>query len=242
MARRNSSRKRRPRRAVQLGLSARGRRGGMRAGAGRKRIPRHKRSYVPHIRRPKVTKSTPVHVTLRCVAGLPSLRRANPRRIIEFVFGKENRRGFRLVHYSIQGNHLHLICEGRDTQALSRGVQRVSSMIARKLNRHFDRRGSLFKGRFHGVVIKTPRQMRNALRYVLLNHHKHQAEAKLAVFPRDASVEGFDAFSSARYFDGWRRPAARCRPPPEGAPVVTPKSWLINKGWRRHGLIRALWM
>jgi len=193
-------------RGVQLGLSARGRRGGMRAGAGRKRIPRHKRSYVPHIRRPKVTKSTPVHVTLRCVAGLPSLRRANPQRFIERVFAKENRRGFRLVHYSIQGNHLHLICEGRDTQALSRGVQRVSSMMARKLNRYFSRRGRLFKERFHGVVIKTPRQMRAALRYVLLNHHKHQVEAMRAAQPSGGSVVGFDAYSSARYFDGWRRP------------------------------------
>jgi REP element-mobilizing transposase RayT len=208
----------------------------MRAGAGRKRIPRHKRSYVPHIRRPKVTKSTPVHVTLRCVAGLPSLRRANPQRIIERVFANENRRGFRLVHYSIQGNHLHLVCEGRDTQALSRGVQRVSSMIARKLNRHFSRRGRMFKERFHGVVIKTPRQMRNALRYVLLNHHKHQSEAKLE------AVAGFDAFSSARFFDGWRRPAVRCRPPPEGAAVVAPKSWLLNRGWRRYGLIRDEWV
>jgi REP element-mobilizing transposase RayT len=208
----------------------------MRAGAGRKRIPRHKRRYVPHIPRPKVTKSTPVHVTLRCVAGLPSLRRANSQRIIEGVFAKENRRGFRLVHYSIQGNHLHLICEGRDTQALSRGVQRVSSMLARTLNQHFSRRGRLFKERFHGVVIKTPRQMRNALRYVLLNHHKHHAEAKLE------AAEGFDAFSSWRYFDGWLRPAARCRPPPADAPVAAPASWLLDKGWRRHGLIRAVWV
>jgi REP element-mobilizing transposase RayT len=167
---------------------------------------------------------------------LPSLRRANPRRFIERVFANENRRGFRLVHYSIQGNHLHLICEGRDTQALSRGVQRVSSMIARKLNRHFDRRGSLFKERFHGVVIKTPRQMRNALRYVLLNHHKHQAGAKVE------AVAGFDAFSSSRYFDGWWRPAVRCRPPPAGAAVVSAASWLLAKGWRRHGLIRPLWV
>ncbi len=234
MATRTTSRKKR--KPVQLGLSARGGRGGMRAGAGRKRIARHKRSYVPHIRRPNVTRGTPVHVTLRCVAGLPSLRRANPQRIIEGVFAEENRRAFRLVHYSIQGNHLHLICEGNDTQSLSRGVQRLASLVARRLNRYFDRRGSLFKERFHGVVIKTPRQMRAALRYVLLNHHKHQAEAKLE------AVMGFDAFSSARYFDGWQHPAARCRPPPAGAPVVPPKSWLLGKGWRRHGLIRALWL
>ncbi|MEQ9323390.1 MAG: hypothetical protein RIF41_29775, partial [Polyangiaceae bacterium] len=52
------------RKATQLSLSGRGTWGGYRAGAGRKRIARDVRGYVPHTRRPKVTKSTPVHATL----------------------------------------------------------------------------------------------------------------------------------------------------------------------------------
>ena len=96
----------------QLGLSARGTWGGYRAGAGRKRIPRDKRGYVPHITRPRVTKSTPVHVTLRCVDGLRSLRHKRVVALIESIFAAENRKGFRLIHYSIQTNHLHLIAEG----------------------------------------------------------------------------------------------------------------------------------
>ena len=231
------SRYRRKPRPLQLGLSARGRRGGMRAGAGRKRIPRDKRGYVPHILRPKVTKSTPVHVTLRCVGGLPSLRRATHKRIIEAVFSRENRKGFRLIHYSIQGNHLHLICEGDSTVALSRGVQRIASLIARRLNKRFDRSGRFFRERFDGKVITSPRQMRNVLRYVLLNYHKHMAEAGLDI------VEGFDLYSSGRFFDGWRKPAKVCRPPPpRGAPVAPPRAWLSRVGWRRHGLIQDAWV
>ena len=118
---------------------------GYRAGAGRKRIARDARGYVPHTRRPKVTKSTPVHATLRCVDGLPSLRRKTHQRIIEAVFAEENRKGFRLIHFSIQGNHLHLIAEGDTTEALSRGIQRLASRIARTFNKRWGRRGKFFK-------------------------------------------------------------------------------------------------
>jgi REP-associated tyrosine transposase len=228
-------RKHRPRLNEQLGLSARGSWGGYRAGSGRKRIPRDKRGYVPHIPRPKVTKSTPVHVTLRCVDQLPSLRRKTHQRLIERVFARENRKGFRLIHFSIQTNHLHLIAEGDDTLALSRGIQRVASLVARRLNRRFKRKGRFFRERFDGKVIKSPKQMRNALKYVLLNHHKHRLESAHEL------VDGFDPFSSSRFFDGWKRPAPACRPPSRDGPVVAPRAWLLTTGWRRYGKLEAVW-
>jgi REP-associated tyrosine transposase len=230
------SRRRRQREGHQLGLSSRGTWGGYRAGSGRKRIPRDKRGYVPHIPRPKVTKSTPVHVTLRCVDQLPSLRRKTHQRLIERIFARENRKGFRLIHFSIQTNHLHLIAEGDDTVALSRGIQRVASLVARRMNRRFKRKGRFFRERFDGKVIKSPKQMRNALRYVLLNHHKHRLESAHEL------VDGFDPFSSSRFFDGWKRPTPACRPPPREGPVVAPRAWLLTTGWRRYGTFEAMWL
>lgn len=238
--RKKARRKKAPRSGTQLSLSGRGSWGGYRAGAGRKRIPRDRRGYVPHTRRPKVTKSTPVHATLRCVEGLPSLRRKTHQAIIERIFAEENRRGFRLVHYSIQGNHLHLIAEGDNTVALSRGMQRLASRIARTLNKRWGRKGKLFRERFDGKVISTPRQMKNALRYVLLNHHKH------AIENHGDTTPGLDRCSSGHLFDGWLPLAGRTRPkhrrPKRGDPVVPPTCWLLTKGWRKHGELRPSWV
>ncbi|MEZ4447150.1 MAG: transposase [Polyangiaceae bacterium] len=229
-------RRRRRRRPAQLGLSARGRRGGYRHGAGRKRIPRDQRGYVPHLPRPRVTKATPVHVTLRCVEGLPSLRRRRTQRLIEIIFASENRKGFRLAHYSIQSNHLHLIAEGNDTTSLSRGIQRIASRIARQLNQHLGRRGRLFRERFDGKVLATPKQVRNALRYVLLNRQKHELEH------RGRYLRRLDPFSSASHFDGWApHPNAPKRAPPPSPAITPPKSWLLTTGWRRHGLLAPTW-
>lgn len=215
---------------MQLGLAARGRRGGYRENAGR---PKGRSGhYVPHIKRPEVTKSRAVHVTLRCVAGLPSLRNPVAGPLIEKIFAREgSRKGFRLVHYAIRGNHLHLICEADETLALSRGIQRVCSRIALTLNRHWERKGRFFADRFHGQVIRSPRQMRNALRYVYLNEHKDKAK-------RHVRYVGCDPYTSYRWFEGWAPSPGvpKVRPPPLPEDPVTPaKSWLLTKGWLERG-------
>ena len=184
-----------------------------------------------------------MHVTLRLVDGLPSLRRAPHTELLLRVFAAEcDGKGFRLVHYAIRGNHLHLICEADETRALSRGVQRLASRCARRLNERLGRSGRTFRDRFHAVVISSPRQMRNVLRYVMLNLHKDRAR-------RGVHVTGVDPWSSAWYFDGFANVGPAAPEPPlepgtrvvdeRGPPVTAPRSWLLRIGWRRHGLIHT---
>ena len=52
--------------------------------------------------------------------------------------------GFRLIEFSVQSNHLHLLCEARDRRALARGLQGLLIRIARGLNRLLGRRGRVF--------------------------------------------------------------------------------------------------
>ena len=234
--RRASTRKRRSRaQPQQLLLRSRGKRGGYRAGAGR---PSGRSDhYVPHVPRPDVTRHNAVHVTLRVVEGVPSLRRPRPAELVEGVFRAERQaKGFRLVHYAIRSNHLHLVCEADEQQALSRGVQRLASRIARRLNRLLGRAGRYFRDRFHCCVVRSPRQARNLLAYVLLNEHKDRAA-------KGVRLGGIDTYSSGVFFDGWAdsfaRPLSREGPAAEQTAVTAPKSWLLRVGWRRHGLVRT---
>ena len=204
-------------------------RGGYRANAGRK--PGRTSPLVPHIRRPKLNRHQAVHVTLHRCDGLPSLRRPSPRRVVEHALRAErDNKGFRLVHYAIRGNHLHLVCEADHREALSRGIQRLASRIARRLNALAGRGGRFFRDRFHARIISSPRQMRNVLSYVLLNEHKDRAR-------QGELVQGVDPYSSGRYFDGWTNVPPH--PPPAEPPVAPARSWLLRTGWRRHGLLRT---
>ncbi len=168
-------------------------RGGWRPNAGRKKSPH---SGVSHLRRPVLKRRFPVHVTLRMLPHVYQLRSRRSFRIIEraFLFGHE-RFGFRLAHFSAQGNHLQLICEAEDESALARGIQGLSVRIAKGLNGVMGRSGRVFADRYHARILKTPHEVKNALRYVVHNFAKHMKE-----LGKPIPLDWRDPYSSA-----WRR-------------------------------------
>jgi REP element-mobilizing transposase RayT len=145
---------------------------------------------------------------------------------------------FRVLHFSIQWDHLHLIVEARDKRALSSGVQGLAIRIARAVNSLVVRRGPFWADRWHGRALSSPRAVRTALVYVLANFRKHA---------RSSLGAGVDAFSSAAQFDGWRgiapgRPLPRAGPPFHASicrwvHVSAPRTWLGRSGWKRAGLL-----
>jgi REP element-mobilizing transposase RayT len=201
--------------------------GGRRKGAGRKR--RRARPGVPHVRRPALSPRVPVHVTIRLRADLPSLRKRELYRQLRKQFLRAKKPRFRICEFSVQRNHVHLVCEAADAQALSRGMQGFEIGVAHRINGVLGRRGGVFDDRYHAEQLTTPRQVRNALCYVLQNSRRHRPELRTA--------KGWvDPCSSARSFDGW---ATALPPPtaPDACLVAPAETWLLSTGWRRHGLI-----
>ena len=185
-----------------------------------------------HVRRAVVKPSSPVHVTVRMCKDLPRLRNFDLAATLRRAFARGcTKSGFRICQFSIQGNHIHLICEASDRVSLARGVQGWAVRVARGLNGKLERSGTVFDDRYHAEVITTPRQARNALCYVLQNARRHGTRL-------DRAWHGVDPFSSAWWFDGWRDHAWRDGLAPPDEPTVTKaRSWLLRVGWRRHGLI-----
>jgi REP element-mobilizing transposase RayT len=191
---------------------------------------------VAHERRRRFAARHPLHVTLRVVAGLPSLRCHGALRVIQrAIEAGGHRPDFRVIHYVVIGNHLHLIVEAASAERLARGMQGLEVRFARRLNRFFGRNGTFFAERYHARVLKTPRETRNALSYVLLNQRQHEAR-RGETLARD----WIDPFSSAYWFDGWRDPV-RLREPRQRellnvpCPTASPTVWLLTTGWRRWG-------
>jgi REP element-mobilizing transposase RayT len=196
--------------------------GGRREGAGRK--PSGATAGVPHRSRPPHDRRHSLHVTLRAVAGLPPLRSRHLFSWIQKALTAASQRTFRVVHFSVQSNHVHLLVEADGARVLSRGMQGLGIRLARTVNRLLARRGSVWRDRFHARALPTPREVRNALVYVLMNWRKHRPSAR-----------GIDPCSSGRWFAGWRS-----APPASGepAPVARARTWLLAVGWRRWGAIR----
>ncbi len=205
-----------------------GKRGGTREGAGRKPIP----GSVSHARRPALASRYPVHVTLKLLPVVESLREAPYCNLVaECLRAGKEREGFRLVHYSIQGLHLHLIVEALNAMALASGIKGLSVRIAKRLNKELGRKGRVFAQRYNAHILRTPTGTRAALFYALNNSRRHAAQVRER-YPRD----WVDPHSSAAHFDGWH--GLRPRPPPDEEPAVVPaKTWLLTSGWRFRGLL-----
>jgi hypothetical protein len=121
----------------------------------------------------------------------------------------------RVIEFSVQGNHIHLLVEAPDRRALARAIQGFSIRVAKGLNRMMDRSGRVFDDRYHARVLRTPTEVRHAIHYVLDNARKHAAQRGETYPP------GYvDPYSSA------------------GAPdlaLPSAQTWLLRAGWKRAG-------
>lgn len=216
--------------------------GGRRKGAGR---PRTKaRAGVPHRARARVKGSEPQHVTIRLVREIARLRTRKLYGVIVHAIAKAQRETFTVGAWTIQDGHLHLVTEADSWRALSNGMRALEIRIARAINRALSRVGRVFDDRYHARALSTPREVRNALVYVLQNARKHFEQRGFAL-----GREWLDRFSSAPWFDGWNattaaaagqlRRTAETTLALRTAPVALPRTWLLSVGWRRHGLIAA---
>ena len=213
--------------------------GGRRKGAGRP--PGGPRSSERHKARPVHDHRHPVHVTTRVVADVSSLRHRDMYlQLREATIVTAKREDFRIVHLSIQRNHLHLIVEADHKEALSRGMQGFSISAAKRVNATITertgvrRRGKVVDDRFHARPLTSPRAVRHALAYAL-NNWRHHGEDQVGV----ARTWKVDPFSSGPVFTGWKELEGSpflwpLRPTYQPLIVFRPRTWLLARGWQEH--------
>ena len=161
---------------------------------------------------------------MRRAKGLPSLRSERIHNELREAVRKTRRGDFRIVHYSIQSDHVHMIVEAENARALACGMKSFTIRAARRLNSAacLRRRGAIWGDRYHRRDLVAPRDVRNVLVYVLANHLKHHEW--------DAGL--VDPCSSAAWFDGWMQVV---EPPPSPPPTEPPRTWLLERGWLGRG-------
>jgi len=230
--------------ARQMALMFPGTWGGKRAGAGRP--AKGPRPSERHKKRPFLHSRHPVHVTARVAPDLQQLRTRDLYHAIRYAtYAAARRERFKIIHLSIQRDHVHLIVEAADRMRLARGMQSFEISAARHINsavskrRGRRRRGTVFPDRYHARILNSPNLTRNAISYVLNNwrHHGHDRSPHSRRWT-------IDPFSSAISFHGFSELDGRdlmWKPPVGYDPlwVWLPKTWLLSRGWQRAGTISA---
>jgi REP element-mobilizing transposase RayT len=188
--------------------------GGRRENSGRMRI---KSAGVAHRSREKVSMRTPVHInlklshSLRNGTGIAALRRS-----------VENARKYlKILHYSLETNHIHLIIEAKDNEHLEMGMRSFTNTFVKMIGK-----GSLQKERYHLHVLRTREEVRNAFRYVIMNHlnHTKMNSIKADLF---SSLHTLDLKETARLYQVSIIETKKLRP----VDLDQPSSWLAKQGF-----------
>ncbi len=207
--------------------------GGARPGAGRP--PKGEFAGHPHKGREAFRSKTPLHVVMRVVRAAGNLRRPPIHEAVRNALttaGKHE--DCRVVHLSIQRDHIHLLVEADDREALARGMRAFQISLAKRINRAVSspsksrRRGQIFTDRYESFVLENPRAVRDALVYVLNAWRKFEKPGPKAL----------DPYSSALAFDGWKDPITDADTS-ELAPLVLwpARTSLLTTAWRAGGKI-----
>ena len=216
-----------------------------RRGADGKLVPLGRRpkaeriGFMPHETRAAHDANHPVHVTIRRVALGPSFRTQLVCGAIRRVIAATKGKGVRVLHYSVQENHLHLMVEAKNAADLSNQMRTLFSRIAFAVNAIAQRHGRLFRDRHHRHALKTPREVRNALVYILFNDRRHHAHPPSAL----GATPTVDRCSSVYWFHDWApsdKPPASCILPLSESPTSRPETWLARWGWHRGAPSRLL--
>lgn len=206
--------------------------GGARPGAGRP--PKGEFAGQPHKGREAFRSKHPLHVVMRVLPVAGQLRRplvySGVRDALTTIGKHED---CRVVHLSIQHDHIHLLVEADDRQALARGMRAFQISLAKRINRLLGsnmrtrRRGQIFADRYESFVLDTPRAVRAALVYVLNAWRR---------FERVTSPRALDQYSSALAFDGWKDPITD-RDTSQLIPLVLwpARTSLLTTEWRTAG-------
>jgi REP element-mobilizing transposase RayT len=203
-------------------------RGGPRPGSGRPKG----RKTVPHDKREVFAARYPLHATLRLAEGVASLAREHVMKVLRQAIRDAQRPDFRIVEFNVLPNHLHLVVEASGAAALSSGMNGFQVRAARRVNKLLGRTGKLFATRYHARVLETPKEVRNVLRYVLLNRKHHATDKK---FGRCWA----DPYSTAAWFTGWSAPIRADEPWKKALVMAEPPNarattWLLRIGWHEH--------
>jgi REP element-mobilizing transposase RayT len=218
------------------------RNGGKRKNAGRK--PKNARAGSPHKKRPTIRPNQALHIVLRVVAAVGNLRRRSLYKAMrDATITAALRERIRIVHISLQRNHVHMLVEADTKSALARGMQGFQISASRNINtalgvdKYRRRRGPVFADRYHLEVITSPTRMRHALSYVLNNWRKHREDQHGL-----ASTWLIDPYSTAILFPDWKELEDKAwmwpmRETYEPMVVRRARSWILREGWKLCGSI-----
>jgi REP element-mobilizing transposase RayT len=128
---------------------------------------------VAHSTRERVTRHLPLHINFKLALEKGTLRNKTVLKFLAKAIAKARAKDLRIIQFSLQHNHVHLIVEANNNQTLSKGMRALIISLVMRLNFHWKKSGQRLKQRYHLHVLRTRREVQHACHYVRHNVIKH---------------------------------------------------------------------
>ena len=147
--------------------------------AGRK--PIHDKG-IRHIQRERFERESSFHITIKVRQEKSDLQNKMILKALHRAIMKARYKSLKVIHYTLEFNHIHLLVEAYNQEQLSNCMQSFGVTLAKMINKVKFKKGRVYKHRYHLRRLSSVMELKNVLKYIFNNGIKHKNSNTIMIF------------------------------------------------------------
>lgn len=144
---------------------------------------------IRHSSRMKFSKLTSFHLTIKVRENKADIQSKKLLKALHHAIARARLKNLKVIHYTLEYNHVHLLVETNDHRILHAGMQALGISFSKAINKVKSLKGHVYKHRYHQRKIGSARELKNVLLYIFNNGKKHKRTNKRIDLYNSAIVE-----------------------------------------------------
>jgi hypothetical protein len=140
---------------------------------------------IRHTRREEIIAPRPLHLTIKLIRA--DVQNKSILKGLRHAILRARLQGLRIIHYSLEHDHVHLYAEASDNKTLAKGMKALGGSLVKKIHRHLGTSGSFYKTRYHLRILRSAMEVKHVLNYILKNGIKHK-RTSLVIDPYNSAL------------------------------------------------------
>ncbi|MGZ3789032.1 MAG: transposase [Bacteriovorax sp.] len=129
---------------------------------------------IRHSSRPFLKKPSSLHLTVKIKKNRADMKNKSVLGLLKRAIKNARRQGLKVIHYSLEYDHVHLLIEADNNYILGKGMQAFGVTLSKAINRMRKLKGGVYKHRYHFRHISSARELKNVMNYIFTNGLKHK--------------------------------------------------------------------
>ncbi len=128
---------------------------------------------IRHTNRPHIKKPASLHLTIKVKKKKAEIKNKSVLKILKRAILNARKQGLRVIHFSLEYDHVHLLIEADNNLILGKGMQAFGVTLSKAINRLKKLKGGVYKHRYHFRQISSTRELKIVMNYIFTNGLKH---------------------------------------------------------------------